>query len=196
MSIQVKQRGGSMYFNLPGPENTGETVKSAVQKAKELQISHIVVASNEGGTALALAEEARKQGYDGKLVCIIHVYGFKENGENELSGENREKLEKTGLRVHTAAHALSGAERALSRKFQGVYPLEIIANSLRMMGQGVKVSVEISVMALDAGLIPYNKPIIALGGTGRGADSAVLLTPGYSSSILDTRIHEIICKPR
>ena len=185
-----------MYFDSSGPENTGETVKIAVREAKERQISHVVVASNTGATAFALAEEARKQGYNGKLVCVTHVYGFKENGGNELADEDREKLGKQGIQVCTAAHALSGAERCLSRKFQGAYPMEIIAHTLRMLGQGMKVSVEISVMALDAGLVPYGKPVIALGGTGRGTDTAAILTPGYSSSVLDTRIHEIICKPR
>ena len=192
----VTGKGEQMYFNSPGPENTGETLKIAVQAAKEQHVSHIVVASNEGVTAFALAEEARKQGYTGKLVCVTHVYGFRENGKNELSGENRENLNKQGVSVCTAAHALSGAERGLSRKFQGVYPAELIAHTLRMFGQGMKVCTEISVMALDAGLIPHGQPIIAIGGTTRGADTASILTPAYSSTIMDTKIHGILCKPR
>jgi len=185
-----------MHFDLPGPENTGHTVSIAAEEAKKRQISHIVVASNTGETVLALTEEVRKQSYDCRLVCVTHVYGFKENGKNELPDEKRKELEKLGIRVCTAAHTLSGSERCLSRKFQGVYPVEIIAHTLRMLGQGVKVCVEVAVMALDAGLIPYGKPVITLGGTGRGADTAVILTPGYTSSILDTKIHEILCKPR
>ena len=184
-----------MYFDSPGSENTGECARLAIQEAKARQISHIIAASNTGGTVFVLAEEARKQGYEGKLICVTHVYGFKENGKNELSDENREKLEKQGIRVCTAAHTLSGSERCMSRKFQGVYPVEIIAHSLRMFGQGVKVCVEIAVMSLDAGLIPWGKPVISLGGTHAGADTAVILTPGYTSSVLDTKIHEIICKP-
>ena len=185
-----------MYFDSPGPENTGETAKIAINRAKELRISHIVVASNTGAAAFALAEEGRKQAYSGKLVCVTHVYGFKEGGKNELSDEDRQKLESQGIRLCTAAHTLSGAERALSRKFQGVYPVEIIAHTLRMFGQGMKVCVEIAAMALDAGLIPFGEPVLALGGSGRGADTAAILTPGYSSSVLDTMIHEILCKPR
>ena len=185
-----------MYFNSSGPECSGETLKIAVEQAIKRQVSHIVIASNAGPTAFALAEEGRKQGYGGKLVCVTHVYGFVENGVNELSDENRADLEKQGVRVHTAAHGLTGAERGLSKKFQGVYPVEMIAHSLRMFGQGMKVCVEIAVMALDAGLIPFGKPVIAIGGTGRGADTASLITPGYSSSILSTKVHEILCKPK
>ena len=185
-----------MYFDSPGPQNTGEVIKIAVREAKERQISHIVVASNSGATAFTLAEEAGKQGYAGKLVCVSPVYGSDEKGKNELPDENREELEKKGIRICTAAHALSGAERCLSRRFQGIYPVEIIAHTLRMLGQGMKVCVEIAVMTLDAGLIPYGKPIIAIGGSGEGADTAAILTPGYTSSVLDTKIHEILCKPR
>ena len=184
-----------MYFDKPGPENTVETLRIAVQEAKKKQISHIVVASNTGDSAFALLEEKRKQGYEGSLVCVTHVYGFSENGKNELSDDKRTELEKYDVRCFTAAHSLSGAERSLTRKFQGVYPVEIIAHTLRMFGQGIKVCVEIAAMALDAGLIPYGKPVITLGGTGRGVDTAVFITPGYTSSVLDTKVHEILCKP-
>lgn len=187
--------GGAMYFDTPGPENTVETAKTAVKAAKERQISHIVAASNTGATVFTLVKEARRQNFEGCLVCVTHVYGFKESGKNELSDENRKELEKLGVRICTAAHALSGGERALSRTFQGVYPMEIIAHTLRMMGQGTKVCVEIAAMALDAGLVP-RKPIISMGGSGGGADTSVIITPGYSSSIMDTKIHEILCKPR
>jgi hypothetical protein len=185
-----------MYFDSPGPENTGETVKIAVREAVERQIPCIVVASNTGATTRALAEEGRTRNYGGQLICVTHVYGFKEGGKNELSEEDRAALEKQGVKICTAAHTLSGAERALSRKFQGAYPVEIIAHTLRMLGHGTKVCVEIAVMALDAGLVPYGKPVIAIGGSGRGADTAAILTPGYSNSVFETKVHEILCKPR
>jgi hypothetical protein len=159
-------------------------------------ISAIVAASNTGQTLEVLLEETRKAGYTGSLVCVSHVDGFIHNGENELSGAVREGLEKAGVRICTAAHALSGTERGISRKFQGAYPVEIIAHTLRMLGQGTKVCVEIAVMALDGGYIGYGKPVIAIGGSGRGADTAALISPGYSHSFFETRIHEILCKPQ
>ena len=58
----------------------------------------------------------------------------------------------------------------------------------------MKVCVEISVMALDAGLIPHGKEIIALGGTAGGADTAVVLKPARCGEF-ETEICEIICKP-
>jgi hypothetical protein len=77
-----------------------------------------------------------------------------------------------------------------------VYPPEIIAHALRMFGQGVKVAVEIAVMALDAGLIPYGGPVVAVGGTGKGADSAIVVAPQHSTDIFGVKVQEIICKPR
>ena len=88
-----------MIFNSPGPGNTEETVKIAVGEAVKRQISHMVAASNTGDTVFALAQEARKQGYTGQLVCVTHVYGFVENGKNELSDENRKEMEKQGILV-------------------------------------------------------------------------------------------------
>ena len=42
----------------------------------------------------------------------------------------------------------------------------------------------------------YGKPVIAIGGSGRGADTVCRLTPEYTADLLGTRIHEILCKPR
>ena len=178
-----------MYFEKAGKINTQATLELAMKTAQERGIDTIVVASNTGETALPLKD------FSGRVVCVTHVDGFAKPGENELTEEMRAKLTEAGILTVTAGHALSGVERGLSRKFSGVYPAELIAYVLRMFGQGTKVCVEISIMALDAGTIPFGKPVVAVGGSGRGADTAVILTPGYSSSVLETKIHEVICKP-
>jgi hypothetical protein len=108
----------------------------------------------------------------------------------------RERLEKAGVKVLTTTHLFAGVDRALRLQFGGIYPAEIVAMSLRMLGQGVKVGVEIAVMAMDAGLIPYGKEIVSIGGTGRGVDTALIVRPDHASSLFKTQIKEIICKPR
>lgn len=179
-----------MYWDKNGRECTEDTVNLVLQAAKEKAIKYVVVASNTGATAELFANKGLA------VVCVTHANGFKNPGENEMSSESRTKLEALGLKVLTTTHVLSGAERAFSSKFNGIYPVEIIANTLRMFGQGVKVGVEIATMALDAGLIPYGESIIAVGGSGRGADSAIVMKPAHANDILKTRIEEIICKPR
>ena len=178
-----------MYFAKPGKKNTNATVEAALMAARERSIGHIVVASSSGETALLLA------GFEGNVVCVTHAYGFSEDGRNEMPDEMRAKLIASGLKVYTGTHVLSGADRGLSNHFQGIYPPEIMAHALRMLGQGVKVCVEVAVMALDAGLIPHGQKIVAVGGTTGGADTALIISPAHANHILKTKIHEIICKP-
>ncbi|MGC7880013.1 pyruvate kinase alpha/beta domain-containing protein, partial [Desulforudis sp. 1190] len=37
---------------------------------------------------------------------------------------------------------------------------------------------------------------VAVAGSGTGADTAVVLSPAHSQHFFDTKIREIICKPR
>ncbi|MFT8313641.1 MAG: hypothetical protein ABF633_05220 [Clostridium sp.] len=37
--------------------------------------------------------------------------------------------------------------------------------------------------------------IIAISGTGHGADTAIIIRPAHGADILKTKIREIICKP-
>jgi Uncharacterized conserved protein len=178
-----------MYWKSSGPSHTAATVDLALSRAIEAGIGDIVVASNSGATAGLLA------GRIPNVVCVTHAQGFATAGENELPAEARAELTARGVKVLTTTHLLSGVERGISRKFGGAYPAEIMANTLRMFGQGVKVCVEVAVMALDAGLIPYGREVIAVGGTGRGADTAVVIQPAHAANIFDTQIREIICKP-
>jgi uncharacterized protein len=178
-----------MYFEKAGKINTEETVKLAVKTAKERGINYIIVASNEGETASFLKDCGLQ------VVVVTHSNGFVKAGTQELSEEKRKELEQYGFKIYTSTHVLSGAERSLSKQFGGISPIEIIAYSLRMFGQGVKVGVEIATMALDGGAIPYGEDIIAIGGTGRGADTAIILRPAHASNLLQTKIKEIICKP-
>ena len=183
-----------LIFEKVQPENTIATLQLALDKAMALS-TDIVISTTTGVSALAAAKLAIDIGFAGRIIVITHVWGMKAPGENELTEEIRMELESAGAIVISAAHALSGVERAISGKFGGVYPVEIMAHTLRMFCQGVKVCVEIATMALDAGAIKLPKPVVVLGGTGRGLDTACVITPGYSAKIFETRVHEILCKP-
>lgn len=186
-----RKHGMTIYFDAEGIANTEQTAALAAAFAEARSIGHIVVATSTGSTARELAKTSKAQ-----IVAVTHANGYPKAGENELPEESRKELTGAGIRVLTTSHALSGAERAISNKFGGAYPLEIVANTLRLFGQGTKVAVEIAVMALDSGFIPYGVPIISIGGTNKGADTALLLVPSHAASFFDTRIQEVICKPR
>lgn len=163
-----------------------KTISLAYQYAKENQIHNIVIATVKGNSARYIIKDQ-----DIRYIFVTSVY---EKGGNAMSEEVRRQLHEEGHRVVTAAHSLSGVERGMSNRFGGVYPIEIIAHTLRMFGQGTKVAVEVATMALDAGAIPYGEKIIAIGGSEPGVDTAIVITPGYSADIFSTKIHHIICK--
>jgi Uncharacterized conserved protein len=50
-------------------------------------------------------------------------------------------------------------------------------------------------MAADAGMLT-GKDIVSIGGSGKGADSALILKPANQSDLFDMRIREVLCKPR
>lgn len=181
-----------MYFEKPGRHNTGETLEIALETAHREGIDTIVVSSCSGYTV----EELLKLGPSGvRIVCVTHVNGFLEPGTQEFPLEKRRELERKEVLFYTGTHVLSGGERGLSKRFGGVYPIEVVANALRMLGQGTKVCVECAVMALDGGLIEYMRPIISIGGTGRGADTALVMRTAHASNLLDCKIDRILCKP-
>ena len=101
-----------------------------------------------------------------------------------------------GIKLLTTTHLLAGVDRAVRLQFGGIQTAEIVAQTLRILGQGVKVAVEISVMALDAGLVPYGEDIVAIAGTTEGADAAVVIRPDHSNRFFATELREIICMPR
>lgn len=178
------------YWSEKGSVNTEATVEAALKRAKELSVSHVVVASNSGKTAgLFVGQEV-------EVICVTHHVGFSGPGIDEMDPQVRKGLEEKGVKLLTTTHLLAGVDRSLRNKFGGVYPAEIAASTLRMLGQGVKVCVEISVMALDAGLITYGEEIVAVGGSGRGADAACVILPAHSNDFFDTKVKEIICMPR
>jgi hypothetical protein len=179
-----------MYWEQKGRANTAATVDLALKRAKELGIRQVVVASNRGYTA----EQFLDRGVE--VICVTHHIGFMSPGEDEMPPQVRQKLAERGVKLLTTTHLLAGVDRAVRNKFGGLYPAEIIAQSLRMLGQGVKVCVEIACMALDAGLIPYGQEVVAVAGSATGADTALVIVPAHSNQFFDTKVKEIICKPR
>ncbi|MEW6546758.1 MAG: pyruvate kinase alpha/beta domain-containing protein [Bacillota bacterium] len=202
-----------MYFQTAGSDNTERTVSLCLDRAQELDIRHVVVASTQGVTAREFITQARQRGlqiYHAvagsdasavpqgmlNLVVVTHQVGFREPGVDEMPPEVRRSLVAEGVRVLTTTHLFSGVDRAITKEFGGLYPGQVVAHALYMFSQGVKVAVEVAVMALDAGLIPYGQEVISVGGSGRGADSALVVLPAYSRTFFETKILELICKPR
>lgn len=180
-----------MLFDQPGKENTQQALNLAATRAKDLGIKEVVVASTSGFTAYQALDI-----FDGpRITAVTYHCGFKEPFKSQMPADVKTDLQQKGVTVVAASHALSGLERSVAKKHSGAYPVLIMADTLRLFGQGVKVAVEVAVMAADAGALSGND-IIAVGGSGRGADAALVLKPAHQNNFFDLRIREIICKPR
>jgi hypothetical protein len=81
------------------------------------------------------------------------------------------------------------------KKRMGSDVLSPIADALRMMGQETKVCVEMVSMACDAGMIDSEKEVIAVAGTGRGADTILVIKSENSRRFFDIKIVGVIAKP-
>ena len=188
MSVEEKV----VYFSKPGEENTDSTLRLAKEYAEKYGIKHVIVASTTGKTALKAVEVFK--GFN--LVVVTHSTGFVKPNFQEMPNEIRERVKAKGAKVLTCTHALAGVERAFRREFGVWLPVELIAIALRkIFCEGVKVAIEITLMSVDAGLIPENEDIIAIAGTGRGADTALHIKSASTSNFLRLKVRRIICKP-
>jgi len=178
-------------FDKPGSENTDAVLKLARKRGEELGISTCIVASCRGRTAQKAVN--LMEGF--RIVAVTHCTGFREPNFQELPDEDRSRLEQAGVRVITAAHAFGALGRAVRNKLNTYQIDEIAAYTLRIFGHGTKVAVEIALMAADAGLVPVGEPVLSVGGTGEGADTAVVLLPANTHTFFDVKVREIICKP-
>ncbi len=182
----------TVYFEALGKQNTESVLQLVKNYVQSEGIRDIVVASTTGETGVKTSRIFK--GFN--VVVVSHHVGFQEPEVWELKEENRRKILENGAKILTATHALSGVERAVRKKFATIMPLEIMAHTLRLFGEGTKVCVEIAIMAADAGLIPVDREIVAIGGTGRGADTALVIKPATASRFFSLEIREIIAKPR
>ncbi len=181
----------TVYFDEIGEGNTDEALRIAKKRAKELGIKTIIVASTRGvvgAKAVAVFEGM-------KVVVVSHFTGMREPNVQELTDDNRQKIESKGGIVLTTAHAFTGVGGAMRKKFSMYLLGDVIANTFRVFGQGMKVVCEIVLMAADAGLVRTDEDVIVIGGSGRGADTAVVLKPVNSMDFFDLKVKEILCKP-
>jgi hypothetical protein len=188
MEAQEKK---TAYFLTAGKQNTTALIEIVKEYVAKEGIHSVLVATNTGETGLAVAQAFKGN----NTVVVTHCYGFQEPGKFELKDEFKKEILANGAKIFTGTHALSSAERAIRKNFGTMESLELIANTLRLMGEGTKVCVEITLMAADAGLIPVDEDVVAIAGTGSGADTALRIKPANAARFFDLRIKEVIAKP-
>jgi len=156
------------YFSERGPANTERTLELACQRARELGIRSIVLASTRGYTAGKALELCP----DLSLIAV----GI---GRDRFPAEEAERFQQTGKLI-------------FSREIEHDYPSDM-QTAFRRFGQGTKVAVQVVVCAVQAGLVEEGATVIGVGGSSRGADTALVIKASWGFS--DIHISEIICKP-
>jgi len=175
-----------VYFDKPGKLNTSMVLSLAKEAALTKRIRKVVLASTRGNTAMEFAEAFA--GTEVQLVVVPWQYGFKGQPQ-PFPASLTEELRKRGHRVHF------GTMLFHTEGFYGMGTPTVMANLLRIFGQGIKVCVEIILMACDGGCIEADETVIAVAGTVTGADTAVVATAAPSTRFARLRVHEILCKP-
>ncbi|HJJ29196.1 MAG TPA: hypothetical protein O0X70_07395 [Methanocorpusculum sp.] len=185
------------YFDRPGRENTQDCAEIAVARAKELGLCDIVVASCSGYTAEIFAKAAAAAGMH--LIVVTHAVGFSEPGVWEFDANLAKELEAKGVTIIKGTHALSGMERALTRRgnLGGASRTEAIAEAFRRtVSVGMKVAVECVLIAADQGAFPIDREVVAVGGTEEGADTVLVIRPAHTAQFFDLQVREFVAMPR
>jgi hypothetical protein len=175
-----------VYFEEPGIANTETTLRLAVERARARGIKKIVLASTRGETARLAAGLWTDSGI--KIVVVPHQYGFMPSGQR-FPAELVQELNKQGHAVHF------GTMLFHTENLYGMDTPRTMASLLRTFCQGMKVCVEIILMATDGGYLEVGEQVIAVTGTGRGADTAIVALAAPSTRLAELHITEIVCKP-
>ncbi|MDP3182330.1 MAG: pyruvate kinase alpha/beta domain-containing protein [Desulfobaccales bacterium] len=187
------KRGEIWYFDKPGPENT-QACLELLEKGVNEGYRHLVVASTTGDSGAQAAR--RLAGRNVNLVVVGHCVGFKGPNIDEFLDEHYQEITRLGGKVLKATILTHSLDTAIADQFKGSAPTLLIANTLRRLGQGLKVCCEIVMEAVDAGLIPEGEEVVAAAGTARGWDTVSIIKSAASKRFLNLAVLEIWAKPR
>ncbi len=176
----------TVYFEGMDPGNTDITFRLAQERARALQIKKIVLASTTGATARKAMDFFKDDGV--QLIVVPHQWDF-HRPVNLFPPELVKALREAGHEVHF------GTMLFHTDNLYGSAAPTLMANLLRCFSQGTKVCFETVLMATDAGLLASQERVIAIAGTGRGSDTALVMQAASSQHFNKIRVNEILCKP-
>ncbi len=193
-----------VYFSHPGKGNTAAVVRAVVRRLEEDDIKAVVVASTTGYTAHAFADALA--GREGTTIIAVSESPLAKEWDNAtpypfLTPETKAALEAKGVIVADHVPYLLHSSVLDSSALRGPSAEEIVRETLYAFGQGLKVAVEVVLMAVAGGFLAPYQDVIAVGGTGRGADTAIVVRATFPNHVLSKdpakrlQIREILCKP-
>jgi len=188
------------YFAEYGPQNTEAVIEAVVERLRDGDLSALVVASTSGRTALKFAQQIGPN-----LVRIICVSDPPQaDSYPGIAPENRELLETLGvLIVDRVPYASTAYSWGASENVYGALDLRVLFfDAFRIVGgNGLKVAIEVGLMATDGGVVQPGERLITVGGTSEGADTAIVMKAAFSQNLMAKdpskrpEVHEILAMP-
>lgn len=166
------------YFAEYGRKNTGETL-NVVKDRVDSTIKAVVVASTSGETGATFSAALRG------LVPVVVV------SHEEMRPSHKQKIRELGGDFVEKTHLPLHGEG-----------MDGVRETFRTLGQGFKVAVEVILIAADTGRIPLHQDVIGVGGTGTGADTAIVARATRTDDVFSgdeskkLEIREVLAMPR
>ena len=188
------------YFDEPGEGNTDLVIEAVSQRLEAGGIKTVIVASTSGETA---AKFARSLSGKVELVCVSEAPYRREWGERWpcLKQRFRRELQRLGVAVIDKAPYVFHNSVLETAPWSGAFPERLVRETLYCFGQGMKVAVEVALIGVSCGYVTPYEDVIAVGGSGGGADTAIVLRATYPACLFDKdpgkrlEIKEIIAMP-
>lgn len=172
-----------IYYEAGGAEHTDTTLSLAQRRFARGDIKAVVVASTFGDTALKAVEVFA--GSQAHLIAVGEILPEGKRPDEDVCA----RLEQAGCLVIWGTHL--GEMSQVSQNEAA----SLIANSFYRLGQGFKVACEIVLMAASQGQLALGDKVIAIAGTHRGADTAVVASAASFADFEKFIVNEILCKP-
>jgi hypothetical protein len=79
--------------------------------------------------------------------------------------------------------------------FTGDHSARLVSEAYYRVSEGFKVACEIVLIATSQGYLQPGDQVLAIAGTHRGADTAIVASAGAITQFKDFEVHELLCKP-
>jgi hypothetical protein len=163
--------------------NTQQTLQIARARYLQGGIDAIVLASSYGETARKAVEIFKDCGVN--LLVVGEVL----DGQQSPGVPEQEYLRGLGH------HVIWGTTLGGMSTFTREPAAGLVADAYRRVSEGFKVVCEITLIAGSQGYLQTGQKVIAIAGTHRGSDTAVVANAASFINFKKFEINEILCKP-
>ena len=171
------------YFESGGAQNSETVIKIALARYQQGGIDAVVTASSYGESAKQAAQVFAGSG--AKLLVVGEVLDGQQSPNATICAE----LAAQGHRV------LWGTPLGAMSTFTRDQTAAVVADCYRRVSEGFKVVCEIVLIATSQGYLQTGQKVLAMAGTHRGLDTAVVASAAAFNDFKEFEINEILCKP-